>query len=57
MNPQESNKEDLVILECSGVGRYVLHSIRKINSKTSEWNILGFVDDDQMFHGQAFMML
>lgn len=38
--------KDLIIVGASGFGREVLTLIEEINSRTPEWNVLGFIDDN-----------
>jgi sugar O-acyltransferase (sialic acid O-acetyltransferase NeuD family) len=44
--------KNLVILGCGDVGRYVLHAITEINQRSGTWNVLGFIDDNDTFHGK-----
>lgn len=44
--------KDIVIIGCGGFGREVAWLIEEINNVNREWNILGFIDDDTLNHGQ-----
>ena len=44
--------KDIVIIGCGGFGREVAWLIEEINNVNQEWNILGFIDDDTLNHGQ-----
>ena len=44
--------KDIVIIGCGGFGREVAWLIEDINNVNQEWNILGFIDDDTLNHGQ-----
>lgn len=44
--------KDLIIIGASGFGREVLWLVERINEKSAEWNILGFVDDDLSIQGE-----
>ncbi|MDD3139532.1 MAG: acetyltransferase [Lachnospiraceae bacterium] len=41
----------LYIVGCGGFGREVLWLARRINEVKSEWNIMGFIDDNEELHG------
>lgn len=43
--------KDLVIIGAGGFGREVAWLIEDINEKYSEWNLLGFIDEDKKLHG------
>lgn len=43
--------KDLVIIGAGGLGSMVHTIVRDINAKQSEWNVLGFVDDNNDVHG------
>ena len=43
--------KDIVIFGASGFGREVAWLIERINDKNKEWNIVGFVDDDDEIQG------
>jgi sugar O-acyltransferase (sialic acid O-acetyltransferase NeuD family) len=43
--------KDIVIIGAGGFGREVAWLIEDINKKNTEWNILGFVDDNKEIHG------
>ncbi len=38
---------DLIILGCGGVGRFVLHAVNEINNLAKRWKVRGFIDDDE----------
>ena len=40
--------KDIIIIGAGGVGREVVWIIDQINMKSPTWNIIGFVDDNQM---------
>jgi sugar O-acyltransferase (sialic acid O-acetyltransferase NeuD family) len=43
--------KDIVIIGAGGFGREVAWLIEDINKENTEWNILGFVDDNKEIHG------
>lgn len=43
--------KDIVIIGAGGFGREVAWLIEDINKEKTEWNILGFVDDDESIQG------
>lgn len=43
--------KDIVIIGAGGFGREVAWLIEDINKKNIEWNIIGFVDDDEAIQG------
>ncbi|NQD67661.1 acetyltransferase [Bacillus haikouensis] len=43
--------KDIVIIGAGGFGREVAWLIEDINKVNTEWNILGFVDDNKEIHG------
>lgn len=43
--------KDIVIIGAGGFGREVAWLIEEINSKENEWNLLGFVDDNDAIQG------
>ena len=43
--------KDIVIIGAGGFGREVAWLIEDINKKNMEWNIIGFVDDNQAIQG------
>ncbi|MCX7747151.1 MAG: acetyltransferase [Clostridia bacterium] len=43
--------KDLIIIGAGGVGRETAMLIRDINKVKPEWNVLGFVDDDEKLSG------
>jgi sugar O-acyltransferase (sialic acid O-acetyltransferase NeuD family) len=45
------NMKDVVIIGAGGFGREVTWLIEDINKVKKEWNIIGFVDDDENIHG------
>jgi len=44
----------LVIIGSRGIGREVLWVVRDCNRAGSDWDILGFIDDDIKVHGKTF---
>ncbi len=44
--------EDLVIYGCGGLGKVIEQIVFDINHSEPQWNLLGYVDDDQSKHGQ-----
>lgn len=44
--------KDIVIVGAGGFGREVAWLIEDINEKSSEWNILGFIDENESMHGE-----
>lgn len=44
--------KDIVIFGAGGFGREVLWLINEINLRTPEWNIIGFVDDNEEMQGK-----
>lgn len=44
--------KDIVIVGAGGFGREVAWLIENINEKNSEWNILGFIDENESMHGE-----
>ncbi|CUP17100.1 NeuD/PglB/VioB family sugar acetyltransferase [Clostridium disporicum] len=45
--------KDIVIIGAGGIGREVAWIIEEINEVNKEWNILGFVDDNEEVWGQT----
>jgi sugar O-acyltransferase (sialic acid O-acetyltransferase NeuD family) len=43
--------KDIVIIGAGGFGREVVWLLEEINKENTEWNILGFVDDNKEIHG------
>jgi sugar O-acyltransferase (sialic acid O-acetyltransferase NeuD family) len=43
--------KDIVIIGAGGFGREVAWLIEDINKENTDWNILGFVDDNKEIHG------
>lgn len=43
--------KDIVIIGAGGFGREVAWLIEDINKVSSEWNIVGFVDDNESIQG------
>ena len=41
--------KDIIIIGAGGVGKEVAFIIEQINIKTSVWNIVGIVDDDESY--------
>ena len=48
---RRSGKKDIVIIGAGGFGREVAWLIEDINKANPEWNIVGFVDDDESIQG------
>lgn len=46
--------KDLIIIGAGGFGREVSWLVERINAVSPQWNILGFVDDNEKIHGEAF---
>src|SRR5699024_1378644 len=46
--------KDIVIIGAGGFGREVAWIIEDINKKSLQWNILGFVDDNETVQGKYF---
>jgi sugar O-acyltransferase (sialic acid O-acetyltransferase NeuD family) len=44
--------KDIVIIGAGGFGREVAWLIESINKVSNEWNIIGFVDDDESIQGK-----
>lgn len=44
--------KDLIIFGASGFGREVAWLVKRINSASQEWNILGFIDDDDSLQNE-----
>ena len=44
--------KDLIILGASGFGREVAWIVERINKVMPEWNLLGFMDDDESIQGK-----
>ena len=45
--------KDLIIIGASGFGREVAWLVERINEERQKWNILGFLDDDEMLQGTS----
>ncbi len=45
--------KDLIIVGASGFGREVAWLVERINNRRSEWNILGFLDDNEELVGTS----
>ena len=45
-------KKDIVIIGAGGFGREIAWLIEDINKVKNEWNIVGFVDDDESVQGK-----
>ena len=43
--------QDIVIIGAGGVGKEVALLIEQINKKTPTWNLIGFIDDNNVLHG------
>lgn len=46
--------KDIIIIGAGGFGREVAWLIEDINKKSLQWNILGFVDDNESVQGKHF---
>ncbi|VYU26988.1 transferase [Clostridium paraputrificum] len=44
--------KDILIVGAGGFGREVAWLIEEINEKISEWNILGFIDENEAMYGE-----
>jgi len=44
--------KDIYIIGAGGVGRETAQLIEDINSEKSQWNLLGFIDDNKDLHGR-----
>lgn len=45
--------KDIIIFGCGGLGREVAFQIEEQNKLSSEYNILGFADDNSLIHGKT----
>lgn len=45
-------KKDIYIIGAGGFGREVAWLIERINQKKEEWNLKGFLDDNECLHGK-----
>lgn len=45
--------KDIVIYGSGGFAREVVHLIEDINEQNAEWNVLGFIDDNENNHGSV----
>ena len=43
--------KDLIIVGASGFGREVAWLVERINKEKKQWNLLGFIDDNEQLHG------
>ena len=39
--------KDLIIIGASGFGREVAWLVERINRRSPQWNLIGFLDDDE----------
>lgn len=46
---------DLIILGAGGAGWDIVSLVNAINKKNRDWNILGFLDDNEELHGKSFL--
>lgn len=46
--------KNILIYGANGLGSEVLELVRTLNSLSSRWNILGFIDDNKAMHGSYF---
>lgn len=49
---RRTGKKDIVIIGAGGFGKEVAWLIEDINKSKNEWNIIGFVDDDESVQGK-----
>lgn len=47
--------KDIIIVGAGGFGREVAWLIERINHKSPQWNLLGFVDDEKTYRNQLLM--
>ena len=49
--------KDVVIYGAGGFGREIACLLRLINEKCEEWNLMGFLDDDEKLWGTVVLVL